>query len=219
MFFVYCKALFVSHKSDICFNTVQIVPSYCVWKQKTEADRNRCDVVFVVKVLYCVSYGLIWSPSCSGFSCHLQGLSVPVGEEEAVGDRLCHSLLGLVVTIPPLSKALQQKGWWGIVGDVCGSLEGACEEALDIGEGMTPESCGAAVPLCHPPGTGPSHLIRLDVSGSVMWITAERQTSSSPETAVTLYPEGLKVLLQYLVILWCLYSNHFWEWISGVVWQ
>lgn len=158
-------------------------------------------------------------PSCLGFLCHLQGLSVSVGEEEAVGDRLCHSLPGLVVTIPPLSKALQQKGWWGIVGNVCGSLEGACEEALDIGERVTQDSCVATVPLCHPPGTGPRRLKRLDVSGSVMWITAERQTSSSPETAVTLYPEGLKVLLQYLVILWCLYSSHFWEWVSGVVWQ
>lgn len=49
--------------------------------------------------------------------------SVPVVLEEGVGDRLCHSLPRLVVTILPLSKASQQKGWRCIVGDVCGSLE------------------------------------------------------------------------------------------------
>lgn len=95
-------------------------------------------------------------------------------EKEAVGDRLCHSLPGLFVTIPPLSKAPQQKGWWGIVWDVSGSLEGACREALDMGEGMTPGSCGATVSLSHAPGTGPCHLKRLNMSGGVMSATAER---------------------------------------------
>lgn len=150
-----CWSLFTARlclffiKSDTFFNTVQIVPSYCVWEQKAGADRNRCDVLFVVKVLYYVSFGLI----CSGFPCHFQGLSVPVGEKEGVGDIWCHSLPRLVVTIPPLSKAPQQKGLRCIVEDVCGSLEGTWEGALDIGEEMTPDSCAATVPLCHAPGT------------------------------------------------------------------
>lgn len=43
-----------------------------------------------------------------------------------------------------------------------------------MGEGMAPDSCAATVPLCRTPGTGPSRLIRLDMSGSVMSTTAER---------------------------------------------
>ena len=52
--------------------------------------------------------------------------SIPAGEKEAVGDRLCPSLPGLDVTIPPLRKVPQQNGWSGLVGEVCGSWEGAC---------------------------------------------------------------------------------------------
>lgn len=57
------------------------------------------------------------------------------------------------------------------------------------------------------PGMGPGHLIRLDTSRSVGLTTAEGERSSSPETPLTLYPEGL-VVLEYLVMLWYLLSNH-----------
>lgn len=72
-----------------------------------------------------VLYGLFCSPSCSGFLFYPQDLSVPAGEKEAVGDRLCPSLPGRDVTIPSLSKVPQQNGWSGLAGEVCGSWEGA----------------------------------------------------------------------------------------------
>lgn len=93
--------------------------------ENCETVRNGYGVVSAVEVLYSVSYGLVHSPSCSGFLCHPQDLAVPAREEEAVADRLCPSLPGLVVPIPPLSKVPQQNGWSGLVGEVCGSWEGA----------------------------------------------------------------------------------------------
>lgn len=143
-----------------------------------------------------LSYGFVRSPSCSGFPCHPQDLPVAAEERELVGDKLCPSLPGLPVTIPPLSKVPQQNGWSRLAGEVCGSWEGACWRSRGTGEGMTPDPCGATVPLRHPPVTGPSHLTRLDTSGSVGLTTAEGERSSSPETPLTLYPEGLILLLQ-----------------------
>lgn len=82
-------------------------------------------MVSAVEVLYSVSYGLVCSPSCSGFLCHPQDLAVPAREKEAVGDRLCPCLPGLAVPIPPLRKVPQQNSWSGLVGEVCGSWEDA----------------------------------------------------------------------------------------------
>lgn len=159
------------------------MPSCCVWEQKTEADRGRCDVLFVVKKS-CTMFHMVYLLRFS-----MPPPRSPAGEK-GVGDKLCHSPLRLVVTIPPLSKTPQQKGWWGIAGDVCGSLKDTCGEPLDMGDSRF-LWCHSSTVSC--PRTGPSHLIRLDMPG---------------ETPVTLYPEGLIVLLQYLVI-WCLLKQPF----------
>ena len=207
-------------KPDICFNagwcgdTVHVLPTYCVWEQKTETVR--CGVVSAAEVLYSVSYGLVCSPSCSGFPCHPQDLSVPAGEKEAVGDRLCPSLPGLAVTFSersPTAEWLVGVAWAGLW-----LLGGGSRRSGSMEEGVTPDPCGAIVPLWRPPGTGPGHLITLDTSGSVGLITAEGERSSSPETPPILYPEGLIILLQCLVMLWCLFTNHCCEWPSDVVW-
>lgn len=65
-------------------------------------------------------------PRAAQVFCAIPEISLfPAGKKEAVVDSLFPSLPGLAVTIPSLSKVLQQNVWSGLVGEVSGSREGA----------------------------------------------------------------------------------------------
>lgn len=154
------------------------MPSYCVWEQKTEADRNRCDVVFAVKVLFVfhVASSVPWvaqvfhtTSKASLFllgkrSCEWQIVSFPSWMS-------CHHPS---FKQSPTAERLV-KYCWG-----CLCLLGGCLWR-SIRHGRRDDSkflwCHSPTwqSLCHAPGTGPCHLIRLDMSGSVLSTTAERQ--------------------------------------------
>lgn len=198
-----------------CTNAVQTAILLRVRTENCETVRNGCDVVSVVEVLYFHTASSIprvaqvfrATPKTSLFSwrkgsCGWQVVSFPSWTS-------CHRPSSKQ---SPTAERLVRFGWRGLW-----LLGGWRSRAM--GEGVTPDPRGATVPLWHPPVTGCSHLTRLDTSGSVGLTTAAGEKSSSPETPLTLYPEGLILLLQYLVMLWCLFSNHCCEWLGDVVWQ
>lgn len=141
----------------------------------------QCGICCGSSVLY--FHGLICSTSYSGFSippprslcsswgkgsCEWQVVSSPSRPS------CCHTSSEQ----SPI-KWLVRFGWGGLW------LLGGCSwRSRGMGEEMTSDPCGSIVPLWHPSGAGPGHLIRLDTSGTAT--TGERERTFSPETPLTL---------------------------------
>lgn len=224
MFSVCCKAFLFFLKPDIwlnagwCTNTVQMLPCCRVRTENSEIVRNGCNAVSAVEVLYSFCMASSVPRVARVFRSTPKTSLFQLGKRK-LGETGC--VLPFLDEMSPSLLCLA-KSHSRTAGQVWLGRSVAPGRVLveEQGHGRRDDSRSMR---CHTrtvtsPGTGPGHLIRLDASRSVGLTTAERERSSSPETPLTLYPEGL-VVLEYLVMLWYLLSNHCCEWLSDVVWQ